>query len=255
MKTPRLALLASLFGLALFTPSVPAQTAAPTPPATVDELLANRQLAGSIKEKVQTANYGFFITERGVIVGVHGADGKILFNSIGEFIIQRSAQAIEVGMEFYHLGWINDPSVRTTIRGTKAEAGPIYDVTIRHPMLTVKMKIECLAAEIRIGYDLDPEKFPKDVLANPIFPVFFNAANLDVAEISATANPVEVFNAADDPIKIGFSRDFLPYNQKGPAVVVDKEAIRFYPFAGLDRKTKPKSVKLDLEISLPQVSK
>ncbi len=220
------------------------------PPSTIDELAADASLGSQIAYEVSMPNYGFFIHQKGFLVGLHGKDGKILLDNIGEFILQKQLVDDAGQVTHEHAGWIKDEAVTTEIKETREGMDKAYEVSINAPNLVVKLLIVCKPKGPLLSYEFSARSFPEEGGLSALLPVNFNQTNADAAEVEPDINPVVLYGPNDKRLTIEYSRDFKPYNQSGPAVVTGKTAMSFYPFAGLTSVPDDTKIPLELTVTL-----
>lgn len=223
--------------------------AQPAAPATIDDLVADPAVGGQIAHEVSMPNYGFFIHQKGYLVGLHAKDGNILVDNIGEFILQRQTTDEAGKVSHDHAGWIKDEAVVTEINETREGMDKAFDISIEAPNLDIKLLVVCKPAGPLLTYKISAKSFPEEGALSAVFPVNFNKTNADTSEVQADVNPVLIYGPGDSSLSIEYSRDFKPYNTKGPAVVAGKSGISFYPFAGLSPVTDGTEIPLELTFS------
>jgi len=217
-------------------------------PSTIEELATDPAIGSHIAHEVKMPNYGFFIHEKGYLVGLHSKDGKILLSNIGEFILQK--QLVDDGgrVTHEHAGWIKDEAVTAQIEETREGMDKAYKISIDSPTFLVNLTIVCKPKGPVLSYEFCARGFPEDGGLSALVPVNFHQANVDVGEVEPDLNPVVLYGPQDESLAIEYSRDFKPYSQSGPAVVTGKTAMSFYPFAGLTPV--PDDTKIPLELTL-----
>ena len=226
--------------------AVNAQSAAP---ATVDEFLADPKVGSGIAYEVTTPNYGFFIHQKGYLLALHDKDGKILVDNIGEFILQRQTTNESGGVRHEHAGYIRDEAVNATVDETNEGMDKAYEIKIDAPNLDIQLLVVCKPDGPVLNYKIAAKGFPEDSNLSALIPVNFNKSNADSSEVEPNVNPVILYGSDDSSLSIDYSTNFKPYNKSGPAVVVGKSAMSFYPFAGLQPVSDGTEIPLELVFS------
>jgi len=218
--------------------------------SNLSEWTANQDFMAGVLREVTTPRYGFFITNKGVLAGFHSADGKILVNTLGEFILQRVQTGADGRIEHSHAGWINDAATNASVSETQTDGQRTLVVGIEHPRVRITSRIVCRRDGLSISYEFEPIDFPSDQSLSLVFPVNVQADNLDLSQARDTSNPLNMYTPQGLGLHLEYGDNFKPYNRSGPSVVARVPAITFYPFSSTEALPAGTKIPLSLQLTL-----
>lgn len=241
VRSARISLLTTAFASVAWS-SLPAQEPLKPVPATVEEYLGDSAAAGAIIAEYKGNTYGFFINNRGVIKAIHDSTGKILFDNIGDWVLQRN------GTE--HAGWVHDRDCNASVTEAKEGGNQVFTVETLHPKVVQKTKIVCRETGPDITVNFEIVDFADGAGMN--FPVSINGTNVQALKPDFKDNPAIFSTKEGGTITVGYNTEnFSPFGNKGNGIYVPSEGgMTFYPRFGGSKEAGAKD-SLTLDIQLP----
>lgn len=224
-------------------------------PATVFQVLESPGVQNALYDHFNGERYGFLLMNSGVVLALHDADGNILVDRIGDWVLQRAVTNEEGKVAHSHAGMLREPTTETVIEQSEVDGKRQFRVTSEQRRVRQILTITCEETGPELEYEWEVIDFDAggEGTIGLAFNLPLNITNVNTdLQPGVTQNPAVYETRSGEFLMIGFNADgYAPYGNHGLSVYrPGAKSLGFYPRFGGNRDPGSQD-SLTLTITIP----